>query len=73
MSDPAPTLTLAGLYQRQGLVGRAREIYRRLSEEGPPAQREEAARRLRELGPSAAGTIALLQALVNRVQERRRR
>ena len=73
MSDPAPTLTLAGLYQSQGLVGRAREIYRRLSEEGPPAQREEAARRLRELGPSAAGTIALLQALVNRVQERRRR
>ena len=73
MSEPAPTLTLAGLYARQGLAGRAREMYRRLSQEGPPGQREEAARRLQELGPSASGTISLLRSLLQRVQERRGR
>ena len=73
MSEPEPTLTLAGLYARQGLEGRAREMYRRLSQEGPQGQREEAARRLHELGPAAGGSISLLQALMKRVQERRGR
>ena len=73
MSEPAPTLTLAGLYARQGLEGRAREMYRRLSLEGPPEQRGEAARRLLELGPSAGRSIALLQVLLKRVQENRGR
>jgi lipopolysaccharide biosynthesis regulator YciM len=61
------TLTLAELYVRQGLIGRAREIYRRLAEEG----NETARRRLAEL-PSAQPRIAMLQDLLTRVQDRRR-
>jgi len=55
------------LYVRQGLIGRAREIYRRLAEAG-----DEAARlRLAEL-PSAPERIAILGELLARVQDRRR-
>jgi hypothetical protein len=55
------------LYVRQGLIGRAREIYRRLAEAG-----DEAARlRLAEL-PSAPERIAMLGELLARVQDRRR-
>jgi hypothetical protein len=61
------TLTLAELYVRQGLIGRAREIYRRLAEAGD----ETARRRLEEL-PSAPACIAMLQDLLTRVQDRRR-
>lgn len=61
------TLTLAELYVRQGLIGRAREIYRRLAEEG----NETARRRLAEL-PSDPARIAMLQDLLRRVQDRRR-
>ncbi|HZR07074.1 MAG TPA: hypothetical protein VFA79_00730 [Myxococcales bacterium] len=61
------TRTLAELYVRQGLIGRAREIYRRLAEAG-----DEAARlRLAEL-PSAPERIAMLGELLARVQDRRR-
>ncbi len=73
MSEPAPTLTLAALYASQGLAGKARALYRRISEEGPPAEREEAGRRLRELGPPAGASIELLEALLARVAGRRRR
>ena len=61
------TLTLAELYVRQGLIGRAREIYRRLADAGDETARQ----RLSEL-PSAEGTIAVLRDLLIRVQERRR-
>ena len=61
------TLTLAELYVRQGLIGRAREIYRRLAEAGD----ETARRRLAEL-PSAPARIAMLEDLLTRVQDRRR-
>jgi hypothetical protein len=61
------TLTLAELYVRQGLIGKAREIYRRLAASGD----ETARRRLDEL-PSAEGKIALLRELLERVQDRRR-
>ena len=61
------TLTLAELYLRQGLIGRAREIYRRLAEDG----NETARQRLAEL-PSAEGSIAMLRELLQKVQERRR-
>jgi len=61
------TATLAELYVKQGLIGRAREIYRRLAEQG-----DEARRRLSEL-PSAEGSIALLRELLDRVQGRRGR
>ena len=61
------THTLAELYVRQGLIGRAREIYRRLAEAGDETARQ----RLAEL-PSAGGSIAVLQDLLIRVQERRR-
>ena len=61
------TLTLAELYVRQGLIGKAREIYRRLAASGD----ETAQRRLSEL-PSAEGKIALLRELLMRVQARRR-
>ena len=52
---------------RQGLIGRAREIYRRLAEAGD----ETARLRLAEL-PSAPERIAMLQDLLARVQDRRR-
>ena len=64
MSEPTPTLTLAALYAGQGLEGRAREIYRRLSQEGPPEQRDEAARRLARMGPDAGAAIRLLEGLL---------
>ena len=60
------TATLAELYVRQGLVGKAREIYRKLAEQGDEAAR----RRLLEL-PSSEREIALLQELLERVRERR--
>ena len=62
------TATLAELYVKQGLIGRAREIYRRLAEQGDEAAR----RRLSEL-PSAEGSIALLRELLDRLQGRRGR
>jgi len=55
------------LYVRQGLIGRAREIYRRLAEAGD----ETARLRLAEL-PSAPERIAMLGELLARVQDRRR-
>ena len=59
--------TLAELYVKQGLIGRAREIYRRLAEQGD----EQARRRLSEL-PSSEREIGFLQGLLSRVKERRR-
>ena len=59
--------TLAELYVRQGLIGRAREIYRRLAEQGDAS----ALKRLAEL-PSSGREIELLQGLLQRVNERRR-
>jgi lipopolysaccharide biosynthesis regulator YciM len=61
------THTLAELYLRQGLIGRAREIYRRLADSGDETARQ----RLAEL-PSAEGSIAMLRELLQKVQERRR-
>jgi len=61
------TRTLAELYVKQGLIGKAREIYRRLAEQGD----EEAARRLAEL-PSSKGGIEALEQLLRRVEERRK-
>jgi lipopolysaccharide biosynthesis regulator YciM len=61
------TLTLAELYVRQGLLGRARAIYRKLAEEGD----ETARRRLLEL-PSAQARIAVLEELLERVRQGRR-
>ena len=61
------THTLAELYVRQGLIGWAREIYRRLADAGDETARQ----RLSEL-PSAEGSIAVLRDLLIRVQERRR-
>jgi hypothetical protein len=72
MADPLPTLTLAEIYQRQGLQGRARDIYRRLVETGSVEQRREAARRLYEMAPPARETIDLLEVLLARVRDRRR-
>lgn len=61
------TVTLAELYLKQGLAGRAREILRKLAEGGDEAARE----RLLQLGPPAAAEIALLEALLERVRARR--
>ena len=61
------TATLAELYVKQGLIGRAREIYRRLAEQGDAQARK----RLEEL-PSSGAAIGLLEELVQRVKERRR-
>lgn len=61
------TATLAELYVRQGLIGRAREIYRRLAAQGDEA----AKRRLLEL-PSSGPRIEALRVLLQRVRERRR-
>lgn len=61
------TVTLAELYVRQGLIGKAREIYRRLAEQGD----ESARRRLEELPSDKAG-IEKLRELLQRVQTRRR-
>ncbi len=59
--------TLAELYVKQGLIGKAREIYRKLADEGDEAAR----RRLDEL-PSGKAGIEALQALLERVRSRRR-
>ena len=64
---PVSTLTLAEMYVRQGLHGRAREILRRLSAEGDP----DAQRKLAEMGDGAGRQIELLTRLLARVQERR--
>jgi hypothetical protein len=61
------TLTLAELYLKQGLAGRAREILRKLAEEGNEAARE----RLSRIPPPAGKEIALLQELLERVRSRR--
>jgi hypothetical protein len=61
------TLTLAEMYARQGLHGRAREILRRLSAQGDP----EAQRKLAEMGDGAGRQIELLGRLLARLQERR--
>lgn len=59
--------TLAELYVRQGLIGRAREIYRRLADQGDAA----ALKRLAEL-PSSGREIEVLNGLLKRIGERRR-
>ena len=61
------TRTLAELYERQGLIGRAREIYRELAAQGD----EFARRKLAEL-PSSKERIGLLQELLQRIRGRRR-
>lgn len=61
------TRTLAELYEKQGLIGRAREIYRQLAEQGD----ELARRKLAEL-PSSKERIELLQELLQRVRGRKR-
>ncbi len=61
------TATLAELYVRQGLIGRARAIYRRLADQGDA----KAAQRLAEL-PSSEREIERLGQLLERVKERRR-
>ncbi len=60
------TETLAELYLRQGLIGKARDIYRRLAEQGDAKARQ----RLLEL-PSAEREIELLNRLLARIRERR--
>jgi predicted regulator of Ras-like GTPase activity (Roadblock/LC7/MglB family) len=62
-SEPPITLTIAALYAGQGYAGKAREMYRRLSQEGPPEQRAEAAARLARMGPDAGAAIRLLEGL----------
>lgn len=62
------TATLAELYVKQGLYGRAREIYRRLAEQGDEAARQ----RLSEL-PSSKWQIEALTQLLERVASRKRR
>jgi len=61
------TVTLAELYLKQGLAGRAREILRKLAEGGDAVSREG----LSELGPPGADEIALLEDLLERVRARR--
>jgi hypothetical protein len=61
------TLTLAELYARQGLHGRAREIYRTLAEGGDEVARQ----RLSELPPPSPA-IGLLEELLKRVRTRRK-
>jgi hypothetical protein len=61
------TMTLAELYLKQGLAGRAREILRKLADDGDPAARE----RLAQIVPPAAEEIALLRDLLERVRARR--
>jgi hypothetical protein len=64
------TITLAELYVKQGYVGRAREIYRRLAEGPDVAVAAVARKRLLEL-PSAGLRIAILEELLTRVRSRR--
>ena len=63
------TATLAEIYLSQGHVGRARAIFRQLAEAGDA----HAQRRLVELGPSAGLRIRELTALLEQIQQRRRR
>lgn len=72
-SEPPVTLTIAAIYAGQGLLGKAREMYRRLSQEGTPEQRQEALQRLAKLGPDAGAAIRLLEGLRGRIAERRRK
>ena len=60
------TATLAELYVKQGLIGRAREIYRRLADQGDV----QAVKRLSEL-PSSGAEIEVLQELLERVKKRK--
>jgi hypothetical protein len=62
------TVTLAEMYAKQGLHGRAREILRRLSAQGDG----EARRRLAAMGDGAQPEIELLNRLLARIQQRRR-
>ena len=62
------TRTLAELYVKQGLIGRAREILQQLADGGDQG----AAARLREL-PSAQGRIAVLEQVLETVQKAGRR
>jgi hypothetical protein len=62
------TVTLAEMYAKQGLHGRAREILRRLCEQGDG----EARRRLAAMGEGAQPQIELLHRLLARIQQRRR-
>ena len=71
-TSPRPTATLAELYARQGLLGRARAIYQELAAGQDGAAAAQARKRLEELGPSASGHIAALREILSRVQERRR-
>jgi len=66
-----PTATLAELYVKQGLVGRARGIYQQLAAGDDAAAAKQARQRLQELGPSASGRIEGLRELLARVQSRR--
>ena len=72
-SEPPVTLTIAAIYAGQGLLGKAREMYRRLSQEGTPEQRVEALQRLARLGPDAGAAVRLLEGLRGRIAERRRK
>lgn len=65
------TLTLASLYEKQGLLGKAREIYRSIAGGTDREAAEEARRRLAAL-PSAAGQIEVLRELLGRVERARR-
>lgn len=64
------TVTLAELYVKQGLYGRAREIYKRLAEGPDLAVAALARKRLSQL-PSAGTRISLLEELLSRVRSRR--
>jgi|GEM_PF-1349999 len=70
-SPPVVTATLAELYVKQGLIGRAREIYQKLAQGRDPKAALLARGRLKEL-PSAGQGIAILETLLERVQSARR-
>jgi hypothetical protein len=72
MTNPPPTATLAEMYLRQGLVGRAREIFRAISLGPDPVAARLAAARLTALGPPAVDSIELLTTLLARIREQRR-
>jgi hypothetical protein len=63
------TATLAELYLKQGLIGRAREIYGRLAAGGS----EQARQRLQELPSGVVGRIAALERLLEQVRSAGRR
>jgi hypothetical protein len=63
------TATLAELYLKQGLIGRAREIYERLAAAG----NEQARQRLQELPSGGMGRIAALERLLEQVRSAGRR